>query len=188
MNRSEFASIMAYVQTGLGLPKEKCLDKARTMIYFDLLGDLSADVLRVVAKRLLLEHRWANLPTVAEFREEAAKVINSQTQIPAAEAWEQAWGATKVMDPEIDGSIERSCENLPAIVVRSMKAYGFLSLCYGREPIGVVRAQFMKIYEQIAEQEKQSALMPNRLKSIPGKTVEVIATNTILKSISATER
>ncbi len=61
VTRTEFTKAMAYVGTAIGKPPTA----DQLEVYFDLLGDLDYGVLMLGVKRVLLEHRWANFPTVA---------------------------------------------------------------------------------------------------------------------------
>lgn len=161
MTRAEFATVMAYLEAACGKPlAQKSLD-----VYFDLLGDLSAEVLSIAAKRIAVEHKWATFPSVAELREAASETLRGEVkELSAAEAWEWAWSAVKSIDLEIEGSCERACRGLSNTVLEAMRAFGIPALVYGKEPLGVVRAQFTKIYEQLAARDRRAALLPAALK------------------------
>lgn len=183
MTRHEFASVMAYIAAGIG----KAVTKETVDVYFDLLGDLPAPAFRAAAKRVLLEHKWANFPSVAELREAAALTMQGEiSSLSPAEAWHLAWEAVKGIDPEVEGTLERACSGLPPIVFEAMRAFGINSLCFGRDPVGVVRAQFIKIYEQLAAREQRQALLPSALRQsieaqaqLPGDIVPLLEMPTI---------
>jgi len=157
MNRREFAEVMAYL--GLGIGRELSADAHQ--VYFDLLGDLPAPVLRLAAKRVLLEHRWANFPTVAELRAAATETARGEVkELSPGEAWALAWAAVGRIDPEVEGSEVRATKGLPPAVAESLRAMGVAALCYGDEPVGVVRGQFMKVYEAVAGRRRREALLP----------------------------
>ena len=157
MNRYEFLKAMGYLSAGCN----KALPEQSLEVYFDCLGDLSFDGLMIAAKRVLLEHRYANFPTIAELREAAAQTMRGKViDLSPAEAWEMAWRAVARIDPEVGGSFSRVTSGLPGIVVEAMRAFGVHALCYGEEPVGVVRGQFLKIYEQLAARDKRAALLP----------------------------
>lgn len=157
MTRDEFVKAMAYLTAGCG----KSLEKVSLQVYFDLLGDLEFDTLLVAAKRVLLKHRFPTFPTVAELREAAVLTRNAEvTALAPAEAWALAWRAVASTDPEIDGSFARATAKLPPLIVKAIEVFGLQSLCYGGEPVTVIRAQFMKIYEQLGERVRQEELLP----------------------------
>ena len=157
MTRSEFGIIIAYLEAGCG----KSLPVASVAVYFDCLGDLSAEVLRLAARRVLLEHRYATFPSIAELREAAALTAEGRvTELSGPEAWELAWRAIGRIDPEVDGSIDRATAGLPASVVEAIRAMGIPALCYGDEPVGVIRGQFLKSFEAISRRAKREGLLP----------------------------
>lgn len=159
MTNTEFAEIVAYITAGCGKP----LPVASQVVYFDTLGDLSADVLRLAAKRVLLEHRWATFPTVAELRQAAAESVRGEVkELSGAEAWGMAWWIAGNTDPELAGSFERACAKAkaPPLVVESIRSMGLLDMCYGKEPVGVLRGQFLKVFEQLQGRDRRAALLP----------------------------
>lgn len=157
MTNTEFARIIAYLTQGCG----KSLTPEQQVVYFDCLGDLSAETFQLAAKRVLMEHKWATFPSIAELREAAALTVRGEvSSLPAAAAWEMAWGAVKCIDLDIDGSVGNAMRNLPPLVRDTMKALGIASLVGGDDPVPVVRAQFMAAYEQLAARAKRQALLP----------------------------
>lgn len=161
MNRIEFAQCMAYLGAAIG----KQLPTESVEVYFDLLGDLPKEVLQTAAKRVVLEHKWATFPSVAEIREAAAEtMMGEKKRLSPSEAWELAWEATKKIDPDIEGSLQRHTENLPALVIEAMRVFGIVSLVRGKEPISITRSQFLKVYEQLQERESRLNLLPQKVK------------------------
>lgn len=157
MSRVEFLKVMAALTAGTG----KDITADAKEVYFDCLGDLTVDVFGVAAKRVLMEHRWATFPSIAELREAAAETMQGAVkELSSGEAWALAWRAVGNIDPEVSGSFARAVEGFPIIVVEAMKTYGINALCYGDEPVGVVRGQFLKIFDQLAARDRRKALMP----------------------------
>ena len=161
MSRFEFAQVMAYIAAAIGKP----LSAEATEVYFELLGDLPLEVLHVTAKRVVLEHKWATFPTVAELREAAAETMLGEIKgLSPAEAWAMAWKAAGRIDLETEGSLERACAGLPPLVVEAMRAFSLPALVYGKEPVGIVRAQFVRMFEQLQARAHRQALLPDGLK------------------------
>ena len=160
MTRNEFAKICAYLSAACGKP----LSAEGLEVYYDLLGDLSFDVFLTAAKRVLLAHPWPNFPSIAELREAAA--ITSRGLVCAMspdQAWEEAWRIVRNTDPEVEGSFGRASAGAAPAVVDTIRAMGLDSLCFGREPISVVRAQFVKFFEARSEREQRHGLLPAKL-------------------------
>lgn len=161
MKRSEFGQVMAYLGVGIGKP----LDEDSLKVYFDCLGDLPYDVLLTAAKRVLLEHKYATFPSIAELREAAAVTAQGRvTAISSSEAWDMASRLACDVDPEIEGQFERKSKGCPPVVIEAIRQFGLRQLCFGTEPVSVQRGQFMKTFEQVAEAEKRAALMPPAMK------------------------
>ncbi len=157
MTKPQFAGVIAYIAAAIG----KELSPAALDVYFDLLGDMTEDVGYLAAKRVLLEHRWATFPSVAELREAAVLSVQGEVSaLSSAEAWQIAWKAASRIDLDIDGSKDRALKNLPPLVVEAMDAFGLAALTGGSSPVEVMRAQFVKIFDQLAARQKRLALLP----------------------------
>lgn len=115
-------------------------------IYLRLLQDIPADELQTVVDQCIASCKF--LPTVAEVREQWHNLTRNISQMGGAEAWglvqaeirrTGSWGAPRFENERI------------AKVVRSM---GWLEICQSDKP-AVDRAQFMRIYDSIAEREEE---------------------------------
>jgi hypothetical protein len=152
---------MCYLASGIGRP----ISEDSVEVYFDLLGDLDYKVFQTAARRSLLEHKWATFPSIAELREAATATMRGEVkELSPGEAWKLAWQATGRIDPECEGSVERGTAKLPKLVREAMTAFGINALCYGKEPVGVVRGQFIKIFEQLQARDRRVALLPGSVK------------------------
>lgn len=160
MDRVEFGKVMAYITAAIGKP----LPVESLVVYYDLLGDLPLEVLQTAAKRVCLEHKWANFPSVAEIREAAAETMHGAVkEMSPAEVWDRAWSLVRDIDLEIPHTLE-CLKNQPPIVQESIKVFGLPALVYGKEPVGVIRGQFIKIVEQLQARDRRKALLPESLK------------------------
>lgn len=168
MTRPEFAQVMTYVGLAMGKP----LIPEAMEVYFDLLGDLDADVMLAGAKRAILDHRWSTFPTVAELRAAATATKRGEVAaMTAAEAWQIAQAVAARHDPEIQGLYSAGgklwpsqfaylTRDTPPPVLAAMRAFGVESLSTGGDPDGVVRSQFMKIFDQLAERDRRVDSLP----------------------------
>lgn len=161
MTATEFNRVIVYLELATG----RALVVEAREVYLDLLGDLDYQVFLTAAKRVALEHPWATFPSAAELR--AAATVTAAGQIAAlspGEAWAIAWDVARNTDPEIEGSFLRAAKNAPPLVLEAIQAFGLLTLCYGDEPISVMRGQFIKVYEQLAARDRRKALYPPAVK------------------------
>lgn len=161
MTYGEFASTIGYIELGC---RQK-ISRESLDVYFELLGDLPSEAFQIAAKRVVLEHPWATFPSIAELRLAAAEALQGHvSELSPSEAWHLAWKAAGKIDLDIPGSADFHCRNLPPIVSEAMAAFGVPSLVNGKDPVGVIRGQFIKIFEQLQARDRRLALLPNALK------------------------
>ncbi len=177
----EFAQVMGFVAAATG----KSLSPESQVVYFDLLGDLPMSVLQLAARKVCLRHRYPTFPSVADIRSCAVEVSRGEVAAgTGAEAFAQAWSAVRRIDPEIDGSFERATKGLPPLVVKAMLAMGVCSMVASSDPVGVIRGQFLRIYEQLAESERQKQILPERDRQAIEQRKPAIGVRSIVQSIA----
>jgi hypothetical protein len=163
MTTEEFAKVMTYIGIAIGKP----LSPEAHVVYFDLLGDLPAEALQTAAKRVLLEHKWNTFPSIAELREASTKTMQAEVVgMPPAKAWEIAWKIAMSTDTEREGMFDRMCKRHGAteLIIEAIRAFCLVSLCNGEEAVSIIRAQWLKVYEQLADRDKRVALMPPKVR------------------------
>lgn len=175
---TDFAKVMAFISAAT----QKPASPETVEVYYDLLGDLDLEVLKSAAKRVVLEHPWATLPSVAELRQAAVQTTLDKTQtISAQEAWSIAWRAAGQIDPDIKGEfvtfdghgnkiVHRSMtdyalQDVPPHVRRTMQLFGMGRLIAGNEPLGVMQAQFCQTYSALQLEARREALLPLSLRN-----------------------
>ncbi len=149
VTRFEFAAIVAYLEAATG----KSPAAETVAVYWDLLHDLPADTLRRAARRVALEHAWATFPSAAEIRRAAVAPPGDQPS-----AWD-AWGLVRLAVGRY--GLSRGADalaGLPALAKRACEAIGWADLCDATEG-AVVRAQFVRCYDALAESEVRRALL-----------------------------
>lgn len=151
MTRVEFAECMGYAALAVGKP----LPKEATEVYYDLLGDLPLDVLRLAVKRVVLEHRWATFPTVAEFRAAASEAMCGR-ELTAGEAMALVRRAVSVFSFQREAA---ALASLPPLVAQAVDALGWRTICDSTEP-EIWGAQFRKAYETLVARERRQAILP----------------------------
>lgn len=172
MNRKEFAQTLAYVETAVKTP----LSDKEAEVYWDALRDLPLDVLRIACKRVVLEYEYKSFPSIATLRKAAAETILGQVAaISPDEAWGIAWQAAGRLDLEnshspyfVNGKEWPSrtawvMSSVPPLVARAMTNFGLAALAHGKDPVGVMRGQFLKCFEQQIEKRRRLALIPAAL-------------------------
>jgi len=171
MTEQDFKECMAYLAVAVNKPLAATEKEAefRRKVYFDLLGDLSAEVLQLACKRVALNHPWATFPSAAELRAAAVETMQGMvSMLSAEEAWGIAWKVADV-DMEQPHSMER-IKKIPPLVLKAINTFGLAAFLYCKDPVGVMRAQFIKIFDALAKTEKQRLLLPAALtKAIESK-------------------
>lgn len=169
MTNKEFSEIIGYLEAAIGRPiaegTGKDADKirhARMKVYYDLLGDLPVEALRVGVKRVALTWRYPSFPSVAEIREFAFDASRGAVgQISAGEAWAMATKAISKVDVDIPGSVERHTSNLPPIVLEAINAFGFKAMyTIPSRNMEAARAQFRKIFEELQNRDTALGILP----------------------------
>lgn len=172
----EFAKVMAYVAAAT----QKPVSPETVEVYYDLLGDLELGTFQAAAKRVVMEHKWATFPSVAELREAAIEMqAGRDSRLPPQVAWAMAWRAAGQIDPDIRGEFvvfkngervtypsqtDYVLDGLPAPVVATMKTFGIGRLIAADEPIGVIQKQFCETYTGLLTAAKREALLPEKLR------------------------
>ena len=67
MTIQQFSDCMSLLFVGIGKPVER----QTVNVYFELLGHHDADKFRAGCKKVLLSHRWATFPSIAELNDAA---------------------------------------------------------------------------------------------------------------------
>lgn len=123
----------------------------QAILYSKFLADIPVDLVTSAINSLIQKSRY--VPTIAEIRAEAETIyrVATKTEIPSpADAWEEAlkavahygyYGKPKFSHPFIE---------------QAMNRFGFKELCQQEtKTIGVARRQFMDIYSQVVNQQKE---------------------------------
>ena len=136
-----------------------------------MLKDLDFEVAKAAAQKHIAESKYP--PAISEIRDQAVDVKNyEEGRLTAGEAW------GKVIQAVRDYGYYREQEaldSLPEKAAKTAEALGWQSICDAKEE-GVARGQFLKIYKQIAERDRQDAKLPGETReSIKQLTSEVVS-------------
>jgi hypothetical protein len=133
--------------------------KATAKVWATMLGDIDLNILTVAVQKHTATNKWP--PSIAEIRESALSVVQPETTT-AAEAWGEVM---KAMQNYGTYGVEEAKESMSPLTRKTVEAIGFRTICLAEEKeMGVVRGQFLKMYELMANREKQDALIPDRMK------------------------
>lgn len=116
--------------------------------YIRLLATIPAEALQTVVDQAVVDCKF--LPTIAEIFERYRALSGGLNEATAAEGW---------------GSVEKAIRRVTRygtprfkdpLVARVVEMMGWLNLCNSEQP-AVDRAQFMRMYNEIAEREQKIA-------------------------------
>jgi hypothetical protein len=134
--------------------------EAMVSLWYELLGDIDFGLAKAAVKKLLLQSPYP--PTIADIRKQALEIATpSEDRIDAAEAWGEVIEAIRHYGYYRQKDALESMSPRTAKVVRYM---GWQEICHSERP-DVVRGQFLKMYEIIANREKQERLLPATLRA-----------------------
>jgi len=163
MTKGEVAKLLAVLAAAY--PKFE-VDDVKVQVWYEMLGDLEYSVVNIAIKKLIMQNTFP--PAIAEVRK-AAIEISSPRGLTAAEAWGEVVKAVRNYGYYREKEAMASMSPITAQVVRYM---GWREICLSEEP-EILRAHFLKMYDQVAarEQEKQllSPTMQTEIKKIAKK-------------------
>lgn len=171
MKKTEIVQLLAVINAAY--PNMQ-VTEAMASIWYELLRDIDFATAQVAVKKLLLESPYP--PTIADIRKQVAS-ITSPKQLDPAEAWGEVISAIHRYGYYRQEEALASMSPLVAKVVRYM---GWQEICASEEP-SVVRGQFLKMYQQMQERERQDALLPAQLKAEIDKIAEAHSTQKTLQ-------
>lgn len=163
MTKGEFAEVIGFLELAIGKPihPDRSLALERTRLYYGLLKDLPLPALRLAAERLVAERKWASFPQVAELRDLAVDSARGEVQqLSATEAWAIANRAVGRCDLDIPGSVERAFAGVPPLVKLAVDQFGFHALYNPGGNLEAARAQFLRVYDALADRERRTLLLP----------------------------
>jgi len=138
-------------------------------VYYELLCDISGDVLMAACKRAIQEQRDNWLPSVGAIRSFASEIINGQ--LPQyADEWETVRKAIQRFGwpRPVEGMA-----SLSPLAQHAVKAIGgWMAICDSENP-SIIGAQFRTAYEAAAKREDNNRRISPELRPVitPGPTV-----------------
>lgn len=150
------------------------ISEAMVKLWHELLEDIDFNLAKTAVKKLILESPYP--PTIADIRKHVMEITTPpEDRIDAAEAWGEVLRAIRHHGYYCEKEALESMSPRTAKVVRYM---GWREICLS-EDIDVVRGQFIKMYNAVAEREKQERLLPAALK----EDIQKLASKMNLKMI-----
>ena len=150
MTKGETAKLLAVLAAAF--PRFE-VDDLKVQVWHEMLGDLDYSLASLAIKKLILESTFP--PSIAEVRK-AAVEIQTPEQTNGTQAWGEVIKAIRNFGHYREEEALASMSPRTAYVVKCM---GWREICMAEEP-GVIRGQFLKMYQQVAEREQKEQLLP----------------------------
>ncbi|MDI6617872.1 MAG: replicative helicase loader/inhibitor [Clostridiales bacterium] len=163
MKKVEIVKLLAILNTAF--PNMQISD-ATVSLWYELLGDIDFIIAQAAIKKLLLESPYP--PAIADVRKQITEIMAPKNGLEPAQAWGEVISAVQHFGFYRE---EEAIKSLNPTVAKVVKYMSWREICLSEEP-GVVRGQFLKMYEQVRKREQQDALLPENLKSIIAKIAE----------------
>ena len=150
MTKGEVAKLLAVLAAAY--PKFEVHD-VKVQVWHEMLGDIDYAVANMAVKKLIMQNTFP--PAIAEVRKAAAELTNPEN-LTSSEAWGEVTSAIRNYGYYREEEALASMSPTTAQLVRYM---GWREICMS-EDIGVIRGQFLRMYEQIATREQEKQLLP----------------------------
>ncbi len=141
------------------------VNDVKLQLWFEMLQDIPYELAQVTVKKLICERNFP--PTISDIRAAVGDLLNPYSNEEDAGA---AWG--EVMRSVRNYGIYRPEEAISSMsrkTARIVRQLGWQEICLC-ENLGVIRGQFIRLYEASEEKEKKNRLLPVELrKEISGK-------------------
>lgn len=150
-------------------PREKIMPTPVAYeLWFEQLKDLDGKVVNAVLRKWVATNKWS--PTIADIREQAVGLT-----VGAPKDWGEAWESARYAVRRWGRNREQEAlDSLDDLTRQVVNRIGFQTLCNSEE-IGVERANFRMMYEQLASRAKETNQLPPKIKALVENTAKRLA-------------
>lgn len=166
MKKTEVISILGVIAAAY--PNMKEITEVQIDVWYHSLKDMEAKAVQIAVQQYILEGTFP--PSVAEIRQRAINI--TQPELPEkTEAWNEVQEAIKRYGYARE---KEAMESMSEVTRKTAKSMGWREICHSQKP-DVVRGQFLRMYDSMAEREKTDRIMPLELKEQTRKMRELTA-------------
>ena len=153
------------------------VSKDKIKLWYELIGDLPFELAQIALKKVMLTSQFP--PTVADIRKAATEIVTPAGEtLDAGKAWGEVQKAiSKYGWPDPDNALA----SMSPLTQQVVNQISWQELCSCEES-GVIRGQFMKMFNALAERQKEQRTLPATLKDEIAKIG-----NTMAKQIKGDE-
>lgn len=152
MTKSEVAKILTIIAN---MYSKFEVNPVKAELWHDMLKDIPYELAQMAVKKVMLTSEFP--PNIAQIRKAVAEITtNKEDSIDAGQAWGEVQRAIQKWGwPEP----EKAMQMMSPLTRRVVEQLSWREICTAEE-IGVIRGQFMKMYNIIAERQKEAKLLP----------------------------
>lgn len=150
------------------------VDDIKENVWMEMFGDVPYQIAQTAVKKYILTGVYP--PTVADIRKIISELTNPDIK-DGAEAWGEVIKAIRGYGYYRE---EEAMESMSPLTAKVVKYMGFREVCMCEE-VGVVRGQFLKMYEQVSKREKENNMLPESLQN----QIRLIANNNDIKLLKS---
>ncbi|SCG82697.1 hypothetical protein DW1_1124 [Proteiniborus sp. DW1] len=153
MTKPEVIKLLAMLAAAY--PNMKEVNEVQINLWYDCLKDIDTKVALAAIKKHILESTFP--PSIAEIRKQVMEVATpANEKLDGASGWGEVIKAIKEYGYYRE---KEALESMTPVTRKVVKYMGWQEICHSEKP-DVVRGQFLKMYETVAEREKQDRLLP----------------------------
>lgn len=164
MTKDEVKKLLAWAAANFPAMQERDL-RPTAELWHRMLGDLPYEVAESALLKVLATAKY--FPTVAEIREAVATIALPGLLSPA-EAWAMVGQAIRKYGYYRQ---EEGLASLPPQVRAAAECIGWRELCL-TDNLDVIRAQFMRVYEQYTGRKREEVMIPAPVRDMIGQLAE----------------
>lgn len=136
------------------------INELKVNLWLDMIGDLPFKVAQLAVKKVMMTSEFP--PTVAEVRKAAADITHAKDDVlDAGKAWGEVQDAVRK-----HGFYEtnKALEMMSPLTRQVVEQISWREICLCEEP-GVIRGQFMKMYDSMKVRHQQERMLPESFKN-----------------------
>lgn len=186
MTANETAKIIYLISAAYPKYSKQIQDNLQTMveIWAAVFSDIPYEVATTALHKLVLKSPYP--PSIHDLRQEIVSITAGENA-DASEAWGEVTKAIKNFGSYRE---KEAVDSMSELTQKVVKAIGWREICLSEEP-GVVRGQFIKLYNQLKEREEKEALIPQNVRErieFLKNTVQELSNNKNIQKLSEPEK
>lgn len=170
--------IKLYAALTVAYPRLPEANELTIEMWNDALKDVDYKTAEVAIKKIILTSTFP--PSIAEVRAAVTSIMIPDI-LTAADAWGEVQKALRLYGYY---RTQEAIDSMSELTVKTVKYIGWSNICLCEES-GVVRGQFLKMYEQVANRKRSEVLLPVALKDEIRKISEKFGNLKLLQSKKA---